>query len=75
MKEVMEILSNLRPDVDFEAEKELVDGEILDSFDIVSLVGELTDAFDIAINPAELVPVNFNSAEAICRMVLRLQDN
>ena len=49
MEELMNILQELRPDVDFETETSLVTGGILDSFDIVSLVGELNDAFDIEI--------------------------
>ena len=65
MNEVMEILMDLRPDVDFEKEKALVDDEILDSFDIISLVQELDEEFDITIKPADLIPDNFNSAEAI----------
>ncbi|MGN0267788.1 MAG: phosphopantetheine-binding protein [Lachnospiraceae bacterium] len=74
MDELMEILEELRPDVDFTAETALIDKGILESFDIVTLVGELMDAFDININPAELVPANFNSAEAMYKMILRLQD-
>ena len=49
-EEIMEILTELRPDVEFENEKKLIDDGILDSFDIVSLVGELNDAFDVSIN-------------------------
>ena len=67
MDELMEILEDLRPDVDFGAEKALID-------DHVSLVGEITEAFDIEINPAELIPENFNSAEAMWKMIERLQD-
>lgn len=74
MRELMEILENLRPDVDFEAEKGLIAEGILDSFDIVSLVTELNDTFDIEIQPTDLVPENFNSAEAIWALVEKLQD-
>lgn len=74
MDELMEILEDLRPDVDFTVEKALIDDHVLESFDIVSLVGELTEAFDIEINPAELIPENFNSAEALWNMIERLQD-
>ena len=74
MNELMNILEELRPDVDFENDTGLIDNGILDSFDIVSLVGELNDAFDIEINPTDLVPENFNSAEAIFALVENLQD-
>ncbi len=74
MNEVMEILMDLRPDVDFEKEKALVDDEILDSFDIISLVQELDEEFDITIKPADLIPDNFNSAEAIWALVEKLME-
>ena len=74
MSELMEILEELRPDVDFENETGLIDNGILDSFDIVSLVTALNDAFDIEIKPNDLVPENFNSAEAILALVEKLQD-
>ncbi len=74
MDELMEILGELRPDVDFENEKALITDGVLDSFDIVALVGELNDAFDIEIKPNNLVPDNFNSAEAMWELVTKLQD-
>ena len=73
MDEVMEILEEARPDVDFSKEKKLIDDEILDSFDIISIVGELNDAFDIEINVNDLLPENFNSAEAIFELVEKLR--
>ena len=74
MKELMEILENLRPDVDFEKETGLVSDGILESFDIVALVGELNDAFDIEIKPNHLLPENFNSVTAIWALVEKLRD-
>ena len=74
MDELMEILEELRPDVDFENETSLIDDGVLDSFDIVALVGELYDAFDIEIKPNNLVPENFNSAEAMMALIEQLQD-
>ena len=74
MNELMEILEDLRPDVDFENETLLIGNGILDSFDIVSLVAALNDAFDIEIKPSDLIPENFNSAEAILALVEKLQD-
>ena len=54
MDELMEILEELRPDVDFANETKLITDGILDSFDIVALVGELNDAFDIEIKPSQM---------------------
>lgn len=73
-EELMEILNDLRPDVDFENEDQLITGGILDSFDIVSLVGELNDNFDIDIHVEDLLPENFNSVEAMLELVTKLKD-
>ena len=72
-QELMDILTDLRPDVDFETETALIDDHFLESFDIVSLVAALHDAFDIEIGAKDLVPENFNSAEAILALVERLR--
>ncbi|MBR4014928.1 MAG: acyl carrier protein [Anaerotignum sp.] len=75
MEALMRILTELRPDVDFEGNKELVDGGELDSFDIVSLVGELCEEYDIEIGADDIVPENFNSVEAIWNLVQKLQED
>ena len=75
METLLKILTELRPDVDFEGNKELVDGGDLDSFDIVSLVGELCEEYDIEIGADEIVPENFNSVDAIWALVQRLQED
>ena len=74
MEELLDILKEINPDVDYDICDTLIDDGIFDSFDIVSLVGELYDTFDIEITPVDIVPENFNSAEAIWNMVERLQD-
>jgi len=74
MEELMEILRELRPDVDFETETALVDDGVLSSFDITALVNELMDEFDVEISMADLEPENFNSAEAIYEFIQSLLD-
>ena len=71
---LFEILEDLRPDVDFHAEQKLIDDEILDSFDIVTLVGELNDAFDVEINVDDLVPDNFNTPQAMLQLIADLKE-
>jgi len=73
MDELLEILKEAKPEVDFSTEKALIDNGILDSFDIVQLVMKLNEEFDIEIGAEEIVPANFNSAESIWAMVQRLQ--
>ena len=71
---IIEILKKMHPDVDVEHCSTLVDGGILDSLDIVTLVTELNAAFDIKIPANEILPDRFNSVAALCDMVQRLDD-
>lgn len=74
MKEkVLKILKGIRKDVDFEHAQKLIDDDILDSFDIISLVSSLNDEFDIDITADELEPENFNTVDAIVALVKSLQ--
>lgn len=72
MEKLMKILKELRPEIDFEKETNLIDGGILDSFDMVSLIGELNESFGIEISFDDMEPENFNSADRIYQMILRL---
>ena len=75
MKEqLMKILAELRPDVDFENETALVSDGILDSFDIVSLVGEINAEFDVTVGVDELEPENFDTVEAMLELISGLLD-
>ena len=74
MEELMNILTNLRPDIDFSTADKLIDDEILDSFDIISLVGEVNEAFDVQIGVEDLLPETFNSAAAMMALITRLQE-
>ncbi|MFY7732897.1 MAG: acyl carrier protein [Bacteroidia bacterium] len=75
MEKLLEILEGIRPDVNFENEKKLIDDGLLDSFDIVSIISELNDEYNIAIRVTELKPENFNSAESIMNLVLKLKNS
>lgn len=73
MDEMLEILKGIRPDVDFENEKELIDASVLDSFDIIAIVSEFDEAFDIDIDAADLEPENFNTIEAMWELIQEMQ--
>lgn len=74
MEELMEILEEICPEVDFAEETALVDDKVLSSFDILSIVSEVSDVFDITLTPAEIIPQNFNSADAIWDMICRIRN-
>ena len=74
MDELLEILQDLKPDVDFTAQNNLVTDGILDSFDVVTLVTELNITFDIEITASDMVFENFDSVSAIMALVERLQE-
>ena len=74
MEKLMEILREIDDTIDFEKETALIDGRILDSFGMITLVSELEDAFDIQIGASEMVPENFNSEQAMWEMVTRLKE-
>jgi acyl carrier protein len=72
-QKILEILSSIRPDINFEEQKELMDQGILDSFDIVSIISDLNEEFNIHIRVTELKSENFNSVDALVLLVERLQ--
>ena len=75
MNELLEILRDLKPGVDFENEKNLIDDKILDSLDVMNLTVELNDEFDIEITPLDILPENFQSIETIYQLITRLQED
>lgn len=74
MEKILAILKSIRSDVDFENEELLIDNGVLDSFDVVSIVGELCDEYEVTITAEDMEPENFNSAKAMLALVERLQD-
>lgn len=74
MEQLLAIMSEIRPDIDFETEDELIDADILDSFDIIAIVSEVNEQFGIEINVNDLLPENFNSARALYELIEKMQN-
>lgn len=74
MEDLLEILTDLHPDIDFTEEDRLIDNGILDSFDIVTLISEIGENFDVTISAEYIVPENFNSAQALWELIEKLED-
>lgn len=74
MEKVIEILTDLHPNVDFASEESLIDDGILDSLDIVSLVAAIDTEFGVTVPAEEIIPENFNSAEALWALITKLDE-
>ena len=74
MDTLMKILNEIDDSINWEKEKAVIDDRLLDSFGVITLVSELEDAFGIEIEASEMGAENFNSAEAMYQMILRLKE-
>lgn len=75
MKEIIEVLNEVKPGEDYENATDLITSGILTSFDIVTLVSLLNIKFDINIGVVDLIPENFESVKAIENLVNKLKEN
>ena len=73
MNKLINILTEIDDSIEWEKENGLIDDGLLDSFGVISLISEREDEFAINIEAADMVPENFNSVEAMYKMILRLQ--
>jgi acyl carrier protein len=74
MDELMAILKEYHSEIDFTAHTTLIDDEVLDSFDIISIIAAVSEHFGVVIPPEEIIPENFNSAESLYRLIASLLD-
>ena len=72
-EQVLSILKDVKPTKDLGNITDIIEGGFIDSFELMSLVAQLSESFNIEISIDELVPENFNSVDAIVRMVERLK--
>ena len=74
METLLQILTAMHPEVDYDTCVNLVDGKILDSFDIITLVAEINEKLDVTIPAEEIIPENFNSYAALRKLVESCED-
>lgn len=75
MERLLAILSEIVPDVDYKKEKHLVSDEIFTSFDILQCSIACEDEFGVEIPPEAITAANFESADAIWKMLSPLIEN
>ena len=74
MEELLQILEEINSDIDYASEKNLIDGKMLDSFSIITLISEICEKFEIEISPKWMRNENFNSIEAIWNMIETIRE-
>ncbi len=75
MDELLELLKDVRDDVDFENCETLIDDEVLASFDILQIIAAINETFDVEIPATSIIPKNFNSMKAMYAMIEELQED
>ena len=71
MKRLRKIISSLHPEYDFTGEERLVDGGILDSLDIVTLVTDINEEYAISVPAQEICKENFDTVNDIAVLIKR----
>jgi len=68
-EKILEILAEINEDiVDYDGDS-LIDDGLLDSFQVVDLVGMLEEEFDIEIDAELVIVENFETKEAIIKLI------
>lgn len=73
-EQILKILNEVNPGVDYENATELIDARVLDSLSIISLVSELSFTFNVEIDVMDLVPANLNTVNAMVELIGELQE-
>ena len=73
-EQLLDLLRDMHPDIDFETAEGLIDKKILTSFDVVSIAAELSETYDLEMEAVDIVPKNFNSARALFALIQRLEE-
>ena len=67
--EILDMLTNLRPEFNFSATTNFILDGLLDSFDIVALVSMLEEKYSIKIDGLDIIPENFADTAKISALV------
>lgn len=73
MEILLKILMEIDDSVNWQEETMLMDNHILDSLEMIYLIADIEYSFDIELNMEEITSDNFNSVDAIWKMILRIK--
>ena len=74
MEQLLELLNDINPDLDYDTVDNLIDGRVYDSLSILNLIDEIEDIFDIEIGPKWMRNENVNSAAAMWNMICQIRE-
>jgi acyl carrier protein len=69
--DIRRILSEIRPEENFESSDDFMADGLLDSYDMIVLITELEQAFTVSIDGVDIVPEHFANTAAIAALVER----
>lgn len=70
MKTIEALLKELHAENDYASSKDFIADGILDSFDLMRLIGLLESEYGVRVAGTDLVPMNFQSIAAIRKLLL-----
>lgn len=73
-EQILNILKEVKPTKNLEGITDIVEAGYLDSFELMSLIAQISDTFQVEVGIDEIVPENFNSVDAMAAMVQELQN-
>lgn len=74
MKKLLEILEEIKPGVDFKNSKNMIEGGLIDSFDIITIITAINSEFDIDFTVADIMPENFETVETLYNTIERIKN-
>ena len=69
MERLLRLLHSIRSDIDFEKETALIDKGLIKSLEVLTIFVEIEKEFGVKLPVSKIKPENFNSAEAMWRMI------
>lgn len=68
-EKILEILQDIRPELDFTESNNFIEDGYLDSFDMVALVSALDKEYGVSILGEDIIPENFVNIESIINTI------
>lgn len=69
MNEVIEIISDIRPDLEVNEDSKLITDKLLDSLDFIRLISEIEIELEVSIPAEELIPENLETVKDISKLI------